>query len=84
MNKWIKNAWIAVMVLFAALISTGCGSKEEAYREIRVLSLEGTSSVTRASVGTMDAYKDMRLNLVTRLLLTVAAIWYWSWMEISM
>ena len=62
MNKWIKNAWIAVMVLFAALISTGCGSKEEAYREIRVLSLEGTASVTRASVGTMDAYKDMRLE----------------------
>ncbi len=62
MNKWIKNTWIAVMVLFAALISTGCGSKEEAYREIRVLSLEGTSSVTRASVGTMDAYKDMRLE----------------------
>ena len=62
MKKWMRYAWIAVMMLFAAVISAGCGSKEEAYREIRVLSLEGTASVTRASIGTMDAYEDMRLE----------------------
>ena len=58
----MRYAWIAVMVLFAAMISAGCGSKEEAYREIRVLSLDGSASVTRASIGTMDAYVDMRLE----------------------
>lgn len=51
-----------MLVLFAAVVSAGCGSKEEAYRQIKVLSLQGTATVTRASVGSMDAYEDMRLE----------------------
>ena len=40
----------------------GCGKKEESYRMIKIMTLEGSAKVTRAGIGEMDAYVDMRLE----------------------
>lgn len=40
----------------------GCGKKEESYRMIKIMTLDGTAKVTRAGIGEMDAYVDMRLE----------------------
>lgn len=55
-------------LLFLAVIASGCGKKkEEAYRNIKVMSINGSATVERASVGTLDAYADMKLENGDRL-----------------
>lgn len=41
---------------------SGCGKKEEAYRSIVVMEVEGTAKVSREEVGTLDVYQDMKLQ----------------------
>lgn len=51
------------MLLLVAAGLCGCGgSKEEAYRMIKIMTLEGTAKVIRENVGELDAYEEMRLE----------------------
>ncbi len=62
MRKWIITGAAAVAVLLLAFIAYGQFTKEDAYRLIKVLSVEGSATVTRESVGELDAYADMQLE----------------------
>ena len=63
MNTWKKYSKVVIGVLILAALSIGCGStKEESYRMIKVMSVDGTVTVERESVGTLDAYADMKLE----------------------
>ncbi|MCD8097102.1 MAG: FecR domain-containing protein [Lachnospiraceae bacterium] len=62
MRKWIITGVAAVAVLLLAFIAYGQFTKEDAYRLIKVLSVEGSATVTRESVGELDAYADMQLE----------------------
>jgi len=63
MNTWKKYSKVVIGVLILAALSIGCGStKEESYRMIKVMSVDGTAIVERESVGTLDAYADMKLE----------------------
>ena len=63
MNTWKKYSKVVIGVLILAALSIGCGStKEESYRMIKVMSVDGTATVERESVGTLDAYADMKLE----------------------
>ena len=68
MKTWKKYSIVMMALLFLAVIASGCGKKkEEAYRNIKVMSINGSATVERASVGTLDAYADMKLENGDRL-----------------
>ena len=68
MKTWKKYGRVMMALLFLAVIASGCGKKkEEAYRNIKVMSINGSATVERASVGTLDAYADMKLENGDRL-----------------
>ena len=68
MKTWKKYGIVMMALLFLAVIALGCGKKkEEAYRNIKVMSINGSATVERASVGTLDAYADMKLENGDRL-----------------
>ena len=68
MKTWKKYGIVMMALLFLAVIAFGCGKKkEEAYRNIKVMSINGSATVERASVGTLDAYADMKLENGDRL-----------------
>lgn len=54
---------VAIVVLVAVVgIVALVMPKEESYRQIQVYSLDGTATVERASVGTIEAYANMMLQ----------------------
>ncbi len=59
MRKWV---FLSGLTILAAMVLCGCGKKEESYRNITVMSMEGSATVERASAGLLDAYVDMRLE----------------------
>ncbi len=68
MKTWKKYSIVMMALLLLAVIAGGCGKKkEEAYRTIKVMSINGSATVERASVGTLDAYEDMKLENGDRL-----------------
>lgn len=68
MKTWKKYSIVMMALLLLAVIASGCGKKkEEAYRNIKVMSINGSATVERASVGTLDAYADMKLENGDRL-----------------
>ena len=68
MKTWKKYGIVMMALLFLAVIASGCGKKKvEAYRNIKVMSINGSATVERASVGTLDAYADMKLENGDRL-----------------
>lgn len=68
MKTWKKYSIVMMTLLLLAVIAGGCGKKkEEAYRTIKVMSINGSATVERASVGTLDAYEDMKLENGDRL-----------------
>lgn len=68
MKTWVKYgaAIIGLLIVSALIISFGM-KKEESYRDIKVMSIKGTATVERASVGALDAYEDMKLESGDRL-----------------
>ena len=68
MKTWVKYgaAIIGLLIVSALIISFGM-KKEESYRDIKVMSIKGTATVERASVGSLDAYEDMKLESGDRL-----------------
>ena len=60
MKTWVKYgaAIMGLLIVSALIISFGM-KKEESYRDIKVMSIKGTATVERASVGSLDAYEDM-------------------------
>lgn len=67
MEMNVMKRRIHICILFIVMCLTvmgicGCGSKEEAYRLIKIMALDGTAKVTRENVGELDAYVDMRLE----------------------
>ena len=68
MNTWVKYgaAIMGLLIVSALIISFGM-KKEESYRDIKVMSIKGTATVERASVGSLDAYEDMKLESGDRL-----------------
>lgn len=56
-----------VVVLAVVGIVALAMPKEESYRQIQVYSLDGTATVERASVGTMEAYANMMLQSEDRI-----------------
>ncbi len=68
MRTWIKYgaAIMGLLIVSALIISFGM-KKEESYRDIKVMSIKGTATVERASVGSLDAYEDMKLESGDRL-----------------
>lgn len=68
MKTWKKYSIVMMALLLLAVIAGGCGKKkEETYRTIKVMSINGSATVERASVGTLDAYEDMKLENGDRL-----------------
>ena len=68
MKTWIKyGATIMGLLIVSALIISFGMKKEESYRDIKVMSIKGTATVERASVGSLDAYEDMKLESGDRL-----------------
>lgn len=63
-TKKLPIAVIAGIVVLAAVIGIIVlfMPKEESYRQIQVYYLDGTATVERASVGTMEAYANMMLQ----------------------
>ena len=63
MKTWVKYgaAIMGLLIVSALIISFGM-KKEESYRDIKVMSIKGTATVERASVGSLDAYEDMKLE----------------------
>ncbi len=59
MRRWV---FLSGLTMLAAMVLCGCGKKEESYRNITVMSMEGSATVERASAGVLDAYVDMRLE----------------------
>ena len=59
-------AIMGLLIVSALIISFGM-KKEESYRDIKVMSIKGTATVERASVGALDAYEDMKLESGDRL-----------------
>ena len=57
---------MGLLIVSALIISFGM-KKEESYRDIKVMSIKGTATVERASVGALDAYEDMKLESGDRL-----------------
>lgn len=68
MKTWVKYgaAIMGLLIVSALIISFGM-KKEESYRDIKVMSIKGTATVERASVGVLDAYEDMKLESGDRL-----------------
>ena len=68
MKTWVKYgaAIMGLLIVSALIISFGM-KKEESYRDIKVMSIKGTATVERASVGALDAYEDMKLESGDRL-----------------
>ena len=68
MKTWVKYgaAIVGLLIVSALIISFGM-KKEESYRDIKVMSIKGTATVERASVGSLDAYEDMTLESGDRL-----------------
>ena len=68
MKTWVKyGAAIMGLLSGSALIISFGMKKEESYRDIKVMSIKGTATVERASVGSLDAYEDMKLESGDRL-----------------
>ena len=57
---------MGLLIVSALIISFGM-KKEESYRDIKVMSIKGTATVERASVGSLDAYEEMKLESGDRL-----------------
>ena len=68
MKTWVKYgaAIMGLLIVSALIISFGM-KKEESYRDIKVMSIKGTATVERASVGSLDAYEEMKLESGDRL-----------------
>lgn len=50
------------LLLLLVMGAFGCGKKEESYRVIKVMTLNGAAKITRQNIGELDAYVDMRLE----------------------
>ena len=57
----VKFIILAVLLLFGVMTLTGCGKKEEEYRQIQVYKIDGTATVARQG-SSMDAYENMQLQ----------------------
>lgn len=68
MKTWVKYgaAIMGLLIVSALIISFGM-KKEESYRDIKIMSIKGMATVERASVGSLDAYEDMKLESGDRL-----------------
>ena len=68
MKTWVKYgaAIMGLLIVSALIISFGM-KKEESYRDIKVMSIKVTATVELASVGSLDAYEDMKLESGDRL-----------------
>ena len=68
MKTWVKYgaAIMGLLIVSALIISFGM-KKEESYRDIKIMSIKGTATVERASVGSLDAYEEMILESGDRL-----------------
>ena len=68
MKTWVKYgaAIMGLLIVSALIISFGM-KKEESYRDIKIMSIKGTATVERASVGSLDAYEEMKLESGVRL-----------------
>lgn len=68
MKTWVKYgaAIMGLLIVSALIISFGM-KKEESYRDIKIMSIKGTATVERASVGSLDAYEEMKLESGDRL-----------------
>ena len=63
MRKWMKKSLLAGFLGACICGIAGCGgNKEESYRVIEIMQLEGTAVVTREEVGELEAYENMRLE----------------------
>ena len=63
MRKWMKKSLLAGFLGACICGIAGCGgNKEESYRVIEIMQLEGTAVVTREKVGEMEAYEKMRVE----------------------
>lgn len=68
MKTWVKYgaAIMGLLIVSALIISFGM-KKEESYRDIKIMSIKGRATVERASVGSLDAYEEMKLESGDRL-----------------
>ncbi len=68
MKTWVKYgaAIMGLLIVSALIISFGM-KKEESYRDIKIMSIKGMATVERASVGSLDAYEEMKLESGDRL-----------------
>ena len=63
MRKWMKKSLLAGFLGACICGIAGCGgNKEESYRVIEIMQLEGTAAVTREEGGEMEGYANMRLG----------------------
>lgn len=62
MKRRMRYGWLWAVLLVLAALAAGCGKKEETYRDIRIMSIEGTATVVRESVGELKAYEEMKLE----------------------
>lgn len=58
----VIGAVLAIVVAAAAGFVALTGGKDEAYRSIMVYQVEGNATITRASVGEMEAYENLMLQ----------------------
>ena len=63
MKNWMKRCFLTGALGLCMFGLTGCGGKkEESYRVIEIMQLDGTAVVTREEVGELEAYENMRLE----------------------
>ncbi|RAZ94186.1 hypothetical protein DK853_36450, partial [Klebsiella oxytoca] len=58
----VIGAVLVIVVAAAAGFVALTGGKDEAYRSIMVYQVEGNATITRASVGEMEAYENLMLQ----------------------
>ncbi len=67
---------VTTVAVLAAVITTVLllGNKEDAYRVIKVLELDGTATVERESVGALDVYEGMTLQSGDRVVVDASSM----------
>lgn len=75
-KKKIAIIGVAAVVVLAAVITTVLllGNKEDAYRVIKVLELDGTATVERENIGELDAYEGMTLQSGDRVIVDASSM----------
>ena len=62
MKKWMIPGAVAVAAAVCLAVAVGRGNKEESYRLIEIMELEGNAVIDRETVGELEAYENMRLE----------------------